>query len=383
VKQYYTYIIRGLARYFLYVLATTTIIIWLSQMLRYLSLVSNSSVSIWQFFSTTLLLLPSLCLVTIPIAIFIAIKHLYLKLINDSELLALQAAGLSKKQLAKPAITLALFATIISCSISWHIMPISYKAFKHRINEYRNSYTQTIIEPGVFNNSMKTVTVYVEELIEDKSSNGRAIAANNIFRNILIHDSTIPDRPVTLIAEQGKIIKDNQRSGIELSGIELIKGAQQHIDKDGNLAVLYFDRFIYYISTGKTDNVKVKFDPNLHTIPSLLKHAKQNKERTNMIMAEVHQRISWPIQAFILGLFAIMTTLPNHIERMQNSNHRELFHYVGAFSIIGVHLAINNLIARFPSINFLLYAYILIILAIMLSMLYSVEKQYNIVRSSP
>src|ERR1700684_3310342 len=79
-----------------------TSVIWLSQSLRLLDLVINRGQSAPTFVYLTVLMLPSLLVVILPIAFFAGALYGLHKLNADSELVVMSAAGFSRSQLLAP-----------------------------------------------------------------------------------------------------------------------------------------------------------------------------------------------------------------------------------------------------------------------------------------
>ena len=87
------YVIKEISSSFLFIFSLITIVVWLSQALRNLELLSNESVTILSYAFYTILLLPKLSMITIPISIFLAIILALNKLRLDSELIIFSSTG--------------------------------------------------------------------------------------------------------------------------------------------------------------------------------------------------------------------------------------------------------------------------------------------------
>ena len=81
--------------------------VWLVQSLRLIDLVVNRGLSIGLFLELAMLIFPRFIEIVLPIAIFLAILFSYNRLISESELIVMRAAGLSQTTLARPALILA------------------------------------------------------------------------------------------------------------------------------------------------------------------------------------------------------------------------------------------------------------------------------------
>src|SRR5580658_10419964 len=84
-----------------------TSVIWLSQSLRLLDLVINRGQSAPIFVYLTILILPRLLVIILPIAFFAGALFGLHKLNADSELVVMSAAGFSRRQLLTPVLMAA------------------------------------------------------------------------------------------------------------------------------------------------------------------------------------------------------------------------------------------------------------------------------------
>ncbi|MDP3547660.1 MAG: LptF/LptG family permease, partial [Phreatobacter sp.] len=102
------YIFRQAALAFVAGLFVLTLVVWITQVLRQLDLVTNSGQTIALFFLMTSLGIPVLVALIAPIALFIAIVQTLNKLNGDSELIVMSAAGVSPARLARPLMILTV-----------------------------------------------------------------------------------------------------------------------------------------------------------------------------------------------------------------------------------------------------------------------------------
>jgi len=95
---------HGLSRYILrqslgttlFVTAALSAAIWLTQSLRLVDLIVNRGLSAELFFYLGLLIVPRFVDIVLPIGIFIAVLFTYNKLIAESEIVVMRAAGVSQ-----------------------------------------------------------------------------------------------------------------------------------------------------------------------------------------------------------------------------------------------------------------------------------------------
>ena len=76
-------------------------------------------------------------------AVFGAALFTYNKMISDSELIVLRAAGLSPFSLAKPAIIVGAVVSVFSFFLSVHLVPLTYREYKELEFKYRQDLPKT------------------------------------------------------------------------------------------------------------------------------------------------------------------------------------------------------------------------------------------------
>src|SRR5579872_4960248 len=93
------YILRTTLTSFAIVVVTLTGVIWITQALRAIDLMTSQGQTILTFLGLTSLAIPVLVLIVAPISLMIAVAHTLTKLAADSEVIVMNAAGLSPLQL--------------------------------------------------------------------------------------------------------------------------------------------------------------------------------------------------------------------------------------------------------------------------------------------
>src|SRR6202046_5704720 len=104
------YLFRTAAAAFLAGLFTLTAVIWVTQALKQLDLMTSKGQTILVFLRITSLGLPFLTAAIAPVALFASVIYCLNKLNGDSELIIMSASGLSTARLLRPF--MALFALV-------------------------------------------------------------------------------------------------------------------------------------------------------------------------------------------------------------------------------------------------------------------------------
>ncbi len=203
-----------------------TFAIWLSQSLRLLDIIVNRGLSIGLALEFLMLLLPSLFALLLPIAVFIAVMVVYLRMNSDSEIVVMRNAGISDLALARPAMLFGLATTILTYGMTLYGIPASMRSYHDIQRESAGSIAGVLIEAGVFTDIAPGVTFFAHA--RDRSGG---------LAGIIVNDTRDQTRSLIYTAERGLISAspDGPRAVLE-------KGTYQETDtKTGQVSVLYFD----------------------------------------------------------------------------------------------------------------------------------------------
>ena len=297
MRQYERYLFVHLLWPTVVITASLTGLVWLTQILKFLDFMLSRGLSLGDFMMLTGLMLPSLLLMLVPISLCIAVIYTYNKLMVESELIVLNAVGISKWQLAKPALMLGAACTLLCYILALYLMPAANERFQDIRTFFRDKYASVLLEEEVFNNPMDGVTVYIRE--RDNSNN---------VSGIMMHDSRDPRGMVTMIADRGRV--EQTASGPRFY---LEKGMRQQW-RDGRVSWLAFDDYTMDIAFYGQD-VARKRSANERSIGELFNHEGLTEKQAAAYRAEAHQRLTWPLLAISLPLFAIAMLFSSEFNR--------------------------------------------------------------------
>lgn len=297
-----SYIVKQLLLVTLVVTLGLTFAVWLAQSLRFFDYIVNRGLPATTFFLFVGLLLPSFLAVVLPIATFCAVLFVYNRLIVDSELIVLRAAGWSQWQLARPALMVAAAMTLVVYGIALYFLPISYRAFKDLQYQIRSDASIVLLQEGVFNDLADGITVYVRERAPD-----------NELRGILVHDAREPERPVTMMAERGALVRAEDGPRVVMAN-----GNRQELNREtGRVSLLYFDR--YTIEVARLSDVPQTrwLEPKERFLPDLLFPDKQSRNQRHRLelLAEGHRRLAGPLYTLVFAVIGLGILLSGQFNR--------------------------------------------------------------------
>jgi len=290
VRTLNNYMMRDLIKPSLVALFIMLSIIWLMQSLRFMDLIINRGIDIGTFLWLTLLLVPSLLIVILPVSFFAGGCYAFKRLIDDSESDALFAAGISRLQMAKPGLKVAVVLVLIGYVISMWALPEGKNQFKEIQNNLRGAQSALLLEEGTFNSASDTLTVYIKKRDPDGG-----------LHNIMVHDTRNKTRPETWIAQEGRVRLNDKG----LPQLYLENGARLEVN-DEKLSTLAFDHYTMDIARElKMDGPRFKGaeERNLY---ELLDYAKLPVKFKHEFLAELQRRLIWPLTPIPLVLIALM-----------------------------------------------------------------------------
>lgn len=297
MRRYQRYLIEHLFWPTVLITASLTGIIWLTQMLRFIDFMLNRGLSLGDFLYLTGLMLPSLLLILIPVSLAIAVIYTYHKLLGDSELTVFSAVGISRLQLAMPAVQVGAACMLICYALSLYLMPISRQHFQDIRTFFRDKYASVLLEEEVFNTPIDGLTVFVRK--RDRE--------NNLY-GILIHDNRDFTSPVTMMASRGRLqqTQDGPRFYLE-------EGLRQEM-KNGRINWLTFDNYLLDIGFYGKDVARER-EPDERTIGQLFASEGIAPDKLPALRAEAHQRLTWPLFCLSLPLLVLATLFGGEFNR--------------------------------------------------------------------
>jgi lipopolysaccharide export system permease protein len=227
------YILRQVTLAFLVCLLVLTALIWLTQALRDFDLLTAQGQSILIFFILTSLALPSLVVIIAPVALFIAVVWTLNKLNSDSELVVMNAAGLSSTRLVRPFAAVTLGVVIIVGAITLYGQPASMRELRYWVTQVRADLIAKIVREGQFSTVAGGITFHVRE----RRSNGALLG-------IFVQDARDKDQTLTYIAERGQIVQSDNGTFLVLE-----KGSvQRQQGPAADAAIVVFERYAFDLS---------------------------------------------------------------------------------------------------------------------------------------
>jgi lipopolysaccharide export system permease protein len=277
-----------------------TLVILLTQSIKYLELVISSDASVIYFLYMITLAIPKFLEAILPLAFTIGCIYTVRRLMNDREVVIMNASGASFMDIGRAFIIFAGFMMAVQFLLSGWGAPLAVAQLQKTQGEVKSHYATLIFREGVFTTLGNGLTAYVEKR-----------EGLNEIKNLVIHDEDgviSKGKATTIIAKRGIInLTNDSQQLLVYDGTQYIKDK-----KNGQMSQLDFEQYTLNIPIENTIMNTRWQKPDERTLDKLFINNATASDidirKNNEFTAEIHKRFSTPFlyMGFIL---CIMTFL--------------------------------------------------------------------------
>jgi lipopolysaccharide export system permease protein len=289
------YILRIAFSAFAACLIALTGVIWITQALRELDLLTGKGQTLLIFLTVTGLSLPALINVIAPVALFMATIYTLNKLNGDSELVVMSAGGMAPQRLLRPFIALAVFISLVVGMISLYLMPASFQELRLLFTRIRADFVATMAKEGQFISLENGITFHYRE------------RAGDALLGIFMEDQRDKAKPIVYLAERGQTVEQNGQAYLVLQ-----KGSVQRKDPQSkDSSIVAFERYAVDLAAFNQEGGEIVYKPRERSTTQLLfpdKNEYLYQVQTGRFRAELHDRLSswlYPLAMMIIAFAAL------------------------------------------------------------------------------
>ena len=353
-NKIYKYILSELAKSFVLILFSLSLIAWTVRAVNFLDLIVDSGYSTTTYFLYSLLNLTNILTKFIPLSFLLALVITIIKLERQNEFLVLWTSGVSKSKIANLFFRSSLIVFIFYIFFSTIITPTALNKSRNLIKQSGVDTVTNLIKPNVFADTFKGLTFYIGQ------------KEKNIVKNIFIKDegnnlsNLLPEKKIsknkTIIAESGIIDKNK---------IILEKGIIQSYEENNTVRIIQFNKTL--LNFENLDNRVIKVakiqETSTGKILSCLKNYYLNnlsdnivkncpKNNIGIVIETFSRRIVMPLYIPLISIFISFLLIYKKTKKKKIIN-RYIF-----FIISFLLLVMTELLVRYSGIsitNFYIY----------------------------
>jgi lipopolysaccharide export system permease protein len=286
------YILRRTLEVFAAALFWTLAIVWTTQVLARIDLVTDSGQSALTFFEIATLILPSIIPIVIPFALIIAIAQTLSVMNTDSELVVIAAAGSSRSAVIRPIILLALAASVLSFAVDNGVDPYARERGRQLVAAARADLLSLVIQEGTFRKIDDGLFVQVGERLPDGQ-----------LGSIFVADSREEGIDLVYYAKKGSVVESDDKSLLVMAD-----GVVHRKAPGGEVSIIRFTSYAFDLSAFSTSDGDITMFPKDRTIGYLLDPDPNDKifqQKPQSFRAELHRRFSEWTYPLVFALIAL------------------------------------------------------------------------------
>jgi len=290
------YIFRTTLSAFLVVLVSVTTLMWITQALRNIDLMTSQGQTLLVFVGITGLIIPLLVLLMAPIALMIAVAHILNKLGNDSELIVMNAAGMRPWRIFRPFVAAGIVVALLVGAISVYVSPKSLRELRLWATEVRTEIVTNNVQQGRFVSIDGQLTLHI-----------RSRAPNGQLLGVMVDDRRDPAARITIIAEKGDVLTNDRGAYLVLENGYM----QRHAAGDRDPNFVEFRDHAFDLSSLAPATSLIRYSVQERFLWELLNPPADDplyKDQPGQFRAELHNRITAPFYplAFLVITFAYL-----------------------------------------------------------------------------
>jgi len=298
------YILQQLVAAFGFFVLVFTGVIWLTQAVRLIDTVIASGQTAAIFLEFSLLVLPQVFVIVLPLAGMGAALYALNKLYTDSELIVMMGAGLGPVSMLRPV---ALFGVLIGLTMAivlTVLVPRSGALLAERTRAIRSDLANALIVERQFLHPLPGLTLF----ITDTSREGE-------MAGIFLNDQRDAERPVTYSARRALLLREGLEARLVMQeGVALTAGAGRE-----QLTSVRFDQFVFDLSDLiEEESARVR-RPSEYQVRELLAPTAEmlasGRYDAADFISEGHYKMTMPLLAMIYPMIALVTLLAGGYRR--------------------------------------------------------------------
>jgi lipopolysaccharide export system permease protein len=288
-----TYILRRVFQMFLTALLPVLGIIWTTQALQRVNLVTDTGQSIGAFLQLATLILPTIIPLVLPFALVIGITQTLTTMNNDSELTVIEAAGGSRSIIVRPIMMLSVALGLFSFAVDNFVEPVVRQAARQMIATAHADLLSSVVQENTFRKVADGLYVQVAS----RRNNG-------VLGGIFVADSRNPGYELIYYAREGAV--DEKSSALVMRDGEVHRKLP-----DGGVSIIKFDSYAFDL----TDLTKMAGAATIRAQDRSLGYllapdvTEENyKKNPGAYDAELHRRFTEWTFPILFGLIALVVS---------------------------------------------------------------------------
>lgn len=276
-------ILKELLLNFTVIIFSMSVILFMEKFVRLTRLFMGKGADLADIAKLFFYIQPSILLLSVPMAILIAIFLAYGRMATDNEMVVMKASGMSFFGISRSAISLSIACFVTLLFVSLYLLPLGTQSFKHTLHETIVKKASLTFEAGTFSDVFKDTVIYVKDMY-----------SKDRFRGIFVYQEMGRSMkgPMVIFAESGEIRSNVEEGLVTIS----MNNGLIHTFKDDRSTKITFSKYDFLLTTGIESMVQAKPDE----VKTMDLWKKYNESVSFAV--ELQRRLALPFACLIFGI---------------------------------------------------------------------------------
>jgi lipopolysaccharide export system permease protein len=298
LSRFDRYLLSQLLQLFGFFSLVLVAVYWVNRAVGLFDQLIGDGQSAMVFLEFTILTLPNVIRLVLPVSAFAAAVYVVNRLMQESELVVMQATGFSFFRLARPVLWFGLVVMVMQLVLVHVLVPASQRILTERSAEIAENVTARFLNAGQFMHPAKGITLYIREI----SPTGELI-------DLFLADERGEADRVTYTARRALLVK-----GAVAPKLIMFDGAAQTLVRDDQrMSVTRFADFTLdlagLVSVGGRGNLSLNELSTLELLRPTEALMAATRSTAAQFLEEGHSRFAGPLLAVaapLIGFAALM-----------------------------------------------------------------------------
>ncbi|RYI32732.1 MAG: LptF/LptG family permease, partial [Acetobacteraceae bacterium] len=256
------------------------------------------------FLEFSILTLPNAIRLVLPIAAFASAAYVTNRLMQESELVVMQATGFSMFRLARPVLYFGLCVMVMHAVLSNLLVPASQRILSERSAEISENVTARFLNAGQFMHPSRGITLYIRE-----------ITPTGELLDLFLSDERAEGSRSVHSARKAFLVR-----GEIAPKLVMVDGSTQTLNRsDGRMAVTRFSDFTLdlagFVQVGESSQIALNALPTRALLEASPAALKATGSSVAQFWEEGHTRLAGPLMSVAAPLLGFATLMLGSFSR--------------------------------------------------------------------
>ena len=274
-------------------------VLFTGRIMQLIDLIFSMNISLADFIRLCFFISPKLLLFSIPMASSIAVILAFARLVNDNEIIALKAAGVSLYKMLPPVIIFATCTALSTGFIATKFIPAGSLAMHNLFVKLATEKINNGIQAKRFSDNTGNLILYVNKVnLETKQ-----------WQGVYLSDLRDKNHPITILAQGGSLTPHMEDMYLSMN----LHNGSLHRENSTITQTINFRDYTINVPVQAPKSISSQnLSKSSMTQTTLLRSAAKFKAGSNKrahFLSEYHKRLALPAGCFILTLLGFSLAL--------------------------------------------------------------------------